>query len=103
MMIVGKLGNYKVSRDYARLAELAKKESIICVVGEGVGKTTYEKYSSGTVIWEIRSQGICFLMSDNIAGFLRMCQLNNVEFIEPLRKQRHPEKSARIVKRAEQA
>lgn len=91
-MIVGKLGNYKGSRDYVRLAELAKTESIICIVDchfddveclRNISKTLYASFPNGVEYWQISARGVCYVTADSLEKFMRRCEKENVEFIEP--------------------
>jgi hypothetical protein len=101
MMIASKLGNYKVSRDYARLAELAKTESIICIVGFRFcdGKcmrcdgecvlddkhTSYKTFPDGSEFWKISCRDTIYVYADSVEEFISRCKKKDVEFIEPLR------------------
>jgi hypothetical protein len=90
MMIINELANYVGSRDYARLAKLAKTASIICIIKTGyfhkLAKTKYSGgYEDGDDLWEICSDGVTYVFAVSRENFIRKCKDNKVEFIEPER------------------
>ncbi|MGF6609374.1 hypothetical protein OKW45_004296 [Paraburkholderia sp. WSM4175] len=83
---VHQIANYGVSRDYARLAELAKAHSIICIVTHDgfrdVAKTLYSSFKDGEM-WQISARGTGYVWADNVEDFVRKCEIVALEFIEP--------------------
>lgn len=80
---MNQLTGYKTSRDYKRLAELAKKQSVICIVDhrgkQQVATTTYVQ----SPCWVISSKGVVYVYGIKKKHFIAQCQAANVEFIEP--------------------
>lgn len=85
-MTIYEIANYGGSRDYARLAELAKMHSVICMVDNDgcrdAAKTVYKDYRDDGA-WEVGARGICYVWAHNKADFVRKCATVNLEFIEP--------------------
>jgi hypothetical protein len=93
-VIVHEIAPYVTSRNYARLAELSKAHSIICIVNyrdrdPGVGmlrdvaSTHYSRSSDGSEMWQISARGTGYVWADNADDFARKCWTYDVEFIEP--------------------
>jgi hypothetical protein len=94
-VIVHELAPYATSRDYARLAELAKVHSVICIVNyrdprnpdwgmlREVASTHYSRSPSGKEMWHVSARGTGYVWTDNAADFVRKCETYGVEFIEP--------------------
>lgn len=93
-MIINELANYVGSRDYARLAELAKTGGIICIVDgpifyekrvREVAHTSYEKFPDESEFWQISCRRTSYVYAESVEEFISRCQKENVEFIEPER------------------
>jgi hypothetical protein len=92
-MNVSKLANYKMSRDYVRLAELMKQASVLCLIDfdttpNGVrwrdfAKTRYCQESDLTEEYEIISNRILYVLEGSVEKFACRCEERNVEFIVP--------------------
>jgi hypothetical protein len=85
-MNVHQIANYDYSTDYAKLAELAKARSVICVIDnkgcDDVAKTIYSNFGD-IEQWLISARGICYVFASDIAYFVKNCTSINVRFIEP--------------------
>jgi hypothetical protein len=81
------LAPYATSRDYARLAELAKAHSVICILTHreyrDVARTTYMRTESGMEMWQVSGRGIGYVWTDDLDDFARECEKVELEFIEP--------------------
>lgn len=77
---------YSGSRDYERLADLACKDSIICVVDfEGqrdVARTNFMRRGEQE-LWSVSARGFGYITAFNRADFIALCGHRNVVFIEP--------------------
>lgn len=83
--------NYKTSKDYARLWELAKTARIICITdyradlnspaSRDVAETVYSSADGESVV--ICARGTVYAFGLSREDFIRQCQLVNVEFIDP--------------------
>jgi hypothetical protein len=93
-MIIHELATYEVSRDYARLVELMKLASIICIIdalphdaylgcGRRIAQTVYSCSEDGTEIFQIQNDDRLYIYDDKEA-FKQICWSMNVEFIEPI-------------------
>lgn len=86
-MNVYQVNDYPGSRDYDRLAELAKTKSIICLADyqdcRDVAHTIYQAFDSGEESWTVSARGCCYVWAHSKADFIARCALANVEFIEP--------------------
>ena len=80
------LAPYIGSRDYARLAELAKTQSLICIVDfrerRDVARTHYHSRGQEE-FWAVGARGISYLDAFTREEFIKLCEQGNVEFIEP--------------------
>jgi hypothetical protein len=87
MSIICQLEHYGGSRDYARLAELARSHSIICIVTRDdlsdVAHTIYSSYSSTGHMWQVSARGMGYVWTDTVEDFVRQCERVNLRFIEP--------------------
>ena len=80
--------NYKASRDYQRLWELAQTERVICWLDSyesciDTASTKCTIHDNGKVVVEISARGTCYIWGDNKEHFIEKCKKYNVEFIEP--------------------
>lgn len=86
MPITYLLPDYKGSKDYARLVELAKKQSVICIVTvngcRDVAKTLCS-VDSGAEEWQVGARGIPYICAFTEASFIEKCEAVQLEFIEP--------------------
>jgi hypothetical protein len=82
--LIYEITGYKMSRDYARLAELAKTQSIVCIDGKmkDVARTIYDRIDDNEV-WAISSRGFSYVYAISFDDFMRNCKEANIEFIEP--------------------
>lgn len=100
-----RLAQYNASKDYKRLANLARKASIICLVDyrlrqpvdgvesvRDVARTTVQR-SDGKEFFSISARGISYVIAFNEDEFILLCASNNVEFLEPAKEQ-HDEENA---------
>lgn len=81
-----RIADYKGSRDYARLAELAKTKSVICIVDwrecRDVAHTLY--LNGGDMeTWQVGARGTCYVSAMDLGNFIARCAAVNLEFIEP--------------------
>lgn len=83
------LGSYRTSKDYQRLARLAKHCSIICIVdykagpdGDMVIRDVAQTLCHSETI-QISARGICYVYSFGAHDFVKQCERLNVEFIVP--------------------
>lgn len=85
-MNVSQIAAYPVSRDYLRLAELAKAQSIICIVSyesyRDVAKTIFST-DGAAGIWHVSARGTGYVLAADLDEFVRQCERVNLEFIEP--------------------
>ena len=85
-MNVYQLAGYNGSRDYDRLAELAKVRSVICIVDyqecRDVAHTIYSA-CDGLESWCVSGRGIGYVQAFDRADFIARCEAANLEFIEP--------------------
>lgn len=89
------LGNYRTSKDYRRLANLAKQCSVICIVDynirpdgdmvfRDVASTQYRRYDDEAAeIFQISARGSCYAYAFSEDEFIKQCERMNVEFIVP--------------------
>jgi hypothetical protein len=93
-IFVYEIAPYATSRDYARLAELAKVQSVICIVNyrdrdpaigmlRDVASTNYSRSPRGHEAWHVSARGTGFVWADSIERFIRSCETYDLEFIEP--------------------
>jgi len=85
---VHQLDAYDGSKDYERLAELAKKHSIICILDyqehRDVAKTIYSfQEGRDETWWKVSARDISYITADNHEGFIASCKRLNLAFIEP--------------------
>lgn len=80
------LAPYTGSKDYARLAELAKTQSIVCFVEHDgrreVARTSYMD-RQGRDFWTVGGGGVGYITAFNKDEFLAFCDLRKLEFLEP--------------------
>lgn len=80
------LAPYTGSRDYGRLADLARTGSIICMVDydsvRDVARTNYFE-RPGQTMWSVSARGICYVTAFSRDDFIALCAHANLEFIEP--------------------
>lgn len=85
------LMDYSGSKDYLKLAELAKKSSVICMVDykrEGkepirdVARTGFDHHH-GEEVFQIGARGITYVHAFGLEEFLQFCALYNVEYLVP--------------------
>ena len=83
---------YPFSRDYRRLAALAREVSVVCFVDyhfrgvEGVmrdvARTTYRRIDGGD-FFEVSARGTGYLSASTEEEFVKRCEGLNLEFIDP--------------------
>lgn len=84
------LPDYGGSKAYARLAELAKTRSVLCVVdyrmdtftSRDVARTQYMA-KPGQEYWSVSARGMGYINAFSQAEFVSLCNHLNLEFIEP--------------------
>ncbi|MBC8740434.1 hypothetical protein F6X40_27750 [Paraburkholderia sp. UCT31] len=85
-MNVHEIANYNSSRDYARLAELAKTHSVLCIVDyqgfRDVAKTIYSLWEIDES-WQVGARGIGYVCASSKEDFIKRCESVNLEFIAP--------------------
>lgn len=86
MTRINQITGYKTSKDYKRLVELMKVQSVICLCKdskfEQLGNTDYTKtncYGGCVEIFRISCDADCYGEED----FIERCKRINVEFLEP--------------------
>jgi len=77
---------YPMSRDYRRLAELARITSVICVVDNDdmrdLAHTLY--YGRGEEgAWYVSVRGTCYIHASDPGKFIERCVKVNLTFVEP--------------------
>jgi hypothetical protein len=93
-VIVHEIAPYATSRDYARLAELAKKASVVCIVNyperepfmgttREVTSTHYSRAPDGFEVWQISARTRGFVWAKDVETFVAKCRTYDVEFFEP--------------------
>jgi hypothetical protein len=84
---VYQLAGYNGSRDYGRLADLARVRSIICIVDyqecRDVAHTIFTTCGANLESWCVSGRGIGYVHAFNRADFIARCEAANLEFIEP--------------------
>lgn len=90
MSFIYKIQGYKTSKDYTRLLDLMKTQSIICIVDYGtdcrdVAHTIFESYERhpDNPLMQVSARGIGYLHTNSPSEFIRQCEKYNLEFIEP--------------------
>jgi hypothetical protein len=82
---------YRVSKDYRRLAELARHSSVVCFVdyriGDGepirdIARTQYSHHH-GEEVFMVAARGTGYIHAFGEDEFVKFCSHSNVEFIEP--------------------
>lgn len=85
-MNVFQIAAYPTSRDYLRLAGLAKTQSIICIVSyeshRDVAKTIFST-DGAAEIWHVSARGTGYVLAGDRDDFVRQCERVGLEFIEP--------------------
>lgn len=93
-ILIQDLANYQTSNNYEWLAKEAKKHSIICFTDysfsaneieykfRDLGKTIYFE-KNGNKSWSISCRGTSYITAFNEEEFIKLCEYNNVEFLEP--------------------
>lgn len=84
------LPDYGGSKDYERLAELAKTRSVLCVVDyrmdtfttRDVARTQYMS-KPGQEYWSVSARGMGYINAFSQEEFVALCRCLNLEFIEP--------------------
>lgn len=80
------LAPYTGSKDYARLAELAKAQSIVCFVEHDgrreVARTSFQERRSGD-FWSVAGNGVGYVTAFSREDFMLLCEHRKVEFLEP--------------------
>lgn len=81
---------YGGSTDHRRLAELARRQSIICIVDHQVGDRTIRLLAQTQYqakgereFWYVSTPGHSYIVAFNQREFVSLCKHCNVEFIEP--------------------
>lgn len=86
MFTAYELAPYSGSRDYERLADLASRASILCIVDyEGqrdVARTNYMR-RGGQELWMVSARGMGYITAFSRADFIALCGHANVEFFAP--------------------
>lgn len=77
---------YAGAKDYAVLAELSKKSSIICIFdyesGRDVARTQY--MSKGVEeYWSVSSRGMCYISEFSREEFIKQCIKAHLVFLDP--------------------
>ncbi|GBG14471.1 reductase [Novimethylophilus kurashikiensis] len=84
------LPDYRGSKDYARLAALARRSSVVCILDyrvrdidtRDVARTQY--MSKGyQECWSVCSRGTSYITVFSQADFISLCEHYNLEFFEP--------------------
>lgn len=80
--------SYKTSKDYALLSELAKTQSVICIVdyqedSRDVARAMYSTLHDGQEEWNVSARGTCYVMAWSLVKFIARCEAINLEFIVP--------------------
>lgn len=80
---------YTVSRDYERLADLARSQSIICIVDyersmRDIARTMY-RCRGDDEYWEVGARGTGYIVAFERAEFILACRAVNLEFLDPAR------------------
>ena len=86
-MNIFKIEGYETSKDYALLASLARKQSVICICDYGsdcrdIAHTLSHSGNHGEY-FEITARGIGYVGGSGEKEFVRLCELSHVEFLIP--------------------
>lgn len=85
-MTTFELADYPYSTDYALLADLAQRHSIICVLDyqdcRDVAQTQFFS-QEGLICWSVRARGTCYISAFDEATFIAKCQKQNLMFLPP--------------------
>lgn len=85
--IIRDISGYTTSRDYAKLWELAQKQSVVCVVdfdwrdGE-VSRDVAHTIWSGRYL-QVSCRGVTYADGDSLADFERSARRSNLEWLVP--------------------
>ncbi len=84
-LFVKDIVSYKTSTDYYQLWELARKQSVICLVGVGdesfdIARTVFSECDNGI---EISCRGLGYIDAHTLVVFVEQCVNNNVRFVVP--------------------
>lgn len=84
MTIQRNLLNYPFSKDYKKLYELAKKQSVVCVLDHlGCRDVCQTIYIDSANYTEVVARGICYIFTENEEEFISHCEHYNLEWIIP--------------------
>lgn len=79
---------YEISKDYRQLFELAKTQSIVCILDylvfeDGTAcRDVVQTISDGFEV-QVCERGICFISEHHVEMFVERCDDKNLEFIVP--------------------
>lgn len=80
------LKGYKTSRDYKRLAEVMKTQSVICIVDyfecRDICKARFQEWST-RLVFDIGVRGHSYICGFTEAELIEQCEKLNVEVIFP--------------------
>lgn len=85
MTLIRDLLDYNLSSDYATLYELAKNQSVVCVVDyEGCRDVCSTRHETGTDSMYVNARGIGYVWAGGFDEFCTQCEALNLQWIVPL-------------------
>ena len=86
MVVVREVTGYTTSKDYEKLFELAKEQSVLCLCEFGRGD--YKCMDIAHTIWsgtlmKISARGTVYVWADTLEYFVEQCKTYGVEWIPP--------------------
>jgi len=88
MTTIYKISEYETSKNYEKLADLMRENSVICIVCQygdyrDVAHTTFSRNSFGGETFQVSARGIGYILAGNQDDFIKHCEIYKLEFIEP--------------------
>jgi hypothetical protein len=83
MGAVYRVTGYRTSRNYSRLWELAKAQSIICLCDFPGGARDVAHTIADSQSCQVSERGTCFVSASSFSDFSEQCRACHLEWIEP--------------------
>lgn len=88
------LAAYAGSKNYRSLLDLARKQSVICIVDSELGKAdtirdvartiyTFKQGAETEEIFTVSARGVCYIYAFGEDDFVQWCEKLNLEYIAP--------------------
>jgi hypothetical protein len=81
--VIRDIKGYPTSRDYAKLWELAQKQSVVCVVDFGKDCRDVAQTITNACYTHVSARGICYTDGDTVEKFTAGCARVNLEWLVP--------------------